>query len=146
MLAPIQNYENRVYRVLFPSRLQFSKWNMSWVCAIGRIYAVKQCSGLKGTGDFLSVDSASGLGLELCSKVETSSARFPCILFSLLESLVVWLAKRLHESFLHFYSTRAVFFNRQIVTPWGVKWPFHRRCLSDIYIMIHNSSKITVMR
>ena len=30
-----------------------------------------------------------------------------------------------------------------IKTPLGIEWPFHSGCISDIYIMIPNSSKIS---
>jgi hypothetical protein len=38
----------------------------------------------------------------------------------------------------------SVFLN--LMTPLGNKWPFHRSHISDIYIIIHNNSKIIVMR
>jgi hypothetical protein len=42
--------------------------------------------------------------------------------------------------------TRAVVLNLWVETSLGVKQPFHQICISGIDIMIHNSSKITVMK
>ena len=41
---------------------------------------------------------------------------------------------------------RPVVLNLWLVIHLGVKRPFHRGCISDIYIMTRNSSKITVMK
>lgn len=46
-------------------------------------------------------------------------------------------------------SSRAVVLSLCVVTPFGVKWPFHQGCLrssenTDVYIVIRNSSKIKV--
>ena len=52
---------------------------------------------------------------------------------------------------LSMWFSSSIVLNLQVMTPFGVEWSFHRveyqiSCISDIYFMIHNSSKITVMK
>ena len=42
--------------------------------------------------------------------------------------------------------SRAAVPNLWAVILLGIKWPFHEGHTSDIYIAIHNSSKVTVMK
>jgi hypothetical protein len=41
---------------------------------------------------------------------------------------------------------KALDLNLEVTTLWGFKQPFHRGHVSDIYIMIHGSNKITAMK
>ena len=41
---------------------------------------------------------------------------------------------------------RRVAFNLWVSAPLGSEWPVHRGCISDIYVMIYNISKVSVMK
>lgn len=65
-----------------------------------------------------------------------------------MKAKLTWLVKNNidHAALTEHPHHKSVVLNLWVKTPPGVKRPFHRGHISDIYIISHNSSKITVRK